>query len=261
MLASCATCCSSCSLGLQQHLPDARRGRQERVLALGPEDRGVLQRHPAVEDRLGVDRRRADPGRFDLEEHVRPAGPAPATALGPERPCRLLRRRRGRGRFPRSPARPRVVGAGRRRSDRTGTPAPSRASARRAQPAAWMAWMARGPARGCGGRFQTRGRSEREPRLGRTGGQRRALLRSGRRGTAGRRFGGAGGVRDARAHGRVLARFATPDTAWRRCPAARTRRYCRRRHAATRSVRATASRPICTISPSCTAITGAPACE
>ena len=58
-------------LGLQQHLPDRRRVAEERVLALGPEDRGVFELHPAVEDRLRVDQRRAHAGRADLEEHVR----------------------------------------------------------------------------------------------------------------------------------------------------------------------------------------------
>ena len=57
-------------LGLQQHLSDRRRVAEERVLALGAEDRGVFELHPAVEDRLRVDQRRAHAGGADLEEHV-----------------------------------------------------------------------------------------------------------------------------------------------------------------------------------------------
>ena len=75
-------------LGLEQHLPDRRRGRKERVLALGPEDRRVLQRHPAVEDRLRIDQRRTGAGRSDLEEHVRFVSPPRCWRRRPSRSCR-----------------------------------------------------------------------------------------------------------------------------------------------------------------------------
>ena len=70
-------------LGLQQHLTDRGRGRQERVLALGPEDRCVFQGDPPVEDRLGIDQRRAEPGGTDLEEDVRRAFADTSPAVAP----------------------------------------------------------------------------------------------------------------------------------------------------------------------------------
>ena len=56
-------------LGLQQHLAGARRARGERLGAVGAEDGAVLERDPAVEDRLRVDQRRTRSGGPDLEEH------------------------------------------------------------------------------------------------------------------------------------------------------------------------------------------------
>ena len=61
-------------LGHQQDLPDGRVlgvRAEEGVLARRAVDRGGLEQLPAVEDRLGIDPRRALAGRADLEEEVR----------------------------------------------------------------------------------------------------------------------------------------------------------------------------------------------
>ena len=89
-----AKSCSSCRFDSSSTWPTVGEVCKERVLALGPEDRGVLQRHPAVEDRLGIDQRRPQTGRADLEEHVRfatarRAGSCPARA-GAASPRRRL---------------------------------------------------------------------------------------------------------------------------------------------------------------------------
>ena len=71
MPASCSTCGSSCCLDSSSTCPTVGEVARNGFSPLALKIERVLERHPAVEDRLGIDQRRLHAGRADLEEHVR----------------------------------------------------------------------------------------------------------------------------------------------------------------------------------------------
>ena len=78
----------------QQHLADREVAavlRVEGVLAGRAVDRRGLEELPAVEDRLGIDQRRALAGRADLEEHVRGLARVGLTDAAEDRPAHHVR--------------------------------------------------------------------------------------------------------------------------------------------------------------------------
>ena len=238
-----STCGSSCCFDSSSTWPIVGEVARNGFSPLARKIERVLQRDPAVEDRLRVDQRRADAGGTDLEDDVR-------LGFGAGTPA--CRRRHGRARCRRSPGRRRASGcrktslaparnAARRRSGRW------LERARRAAPAEPAAREPlRAPAAAPSASPETVAPAE-------TGERGWAPAVAGPLG-AGSPARGAGA--DARADRRVDVRLRAPGRAWRRRRAARRCRCCRTRRAAPGSGRARATAPICTTWPSCTAITG-----
>ena len=230
MPASCSTCCSSCCFDSSSTCPARRRGRQERVLALGPEDRACSRVPPS---------RRGSAWGRSAARPLRPDGSGRACAAGRRRARRGCAGRRAAPTWPSTvpaitctPAAQRVqvdvVGAGaERRARRAG------AAARRGRRGAVGRRRAGdGAARPFERRAAAPSASARHGRRLRTRGERGCA--PARRRTARGRFGRVGaGLGDAGADARCAR--AAPSTGYsaRRCRAARRCRCCRRRRAAT----------------------------